>query len=97
MKAAIPFTHIKIHWGEFCGPVERTKIDLPIDDSNKKKEIAVYKYYVQLRGYKPFTLFKCIQTNRWLDNEEIHSSISTHVIHYAKMFIDEFERKHALN
>jgi hypothetical protein len=96
MTATIPFAHIKIHWGEFCGHVERTEIDLPLDDSGDKNETAVYKYYVQLRGYKPFTLFKCTQTNQWLDNDEIHSSISTHVVYYTKMFIDEFERKHAL-
>jgi len=96
MKATIPFTHIKIHWGEFCGHVERAEIDLPIDDSRETKEMAGYKYYVQLRGYKPFTLFKCIKTNQWMDNREIHSSISTHVIYYTKMFIDEYERNDAL-
>jgi hypothetical protein len=96
MKAEIPFAHINIHWGEFCGHVERTEIDLRIDDSGEKKEIAVYKYYIQLRGYKPFTLYKCIETKQWLDKGKIHSSISNHVIYYAKLLIDEFERKHAL-
>ena len=96
MHAVASFVHINIHWGEFCGPVERTELDLPIYDSRRGKEIAVYRYYIQLRGYKPFTLFKCIETNQWLDNGDIHSSISSHVIHYAKMFIDQFESKHAL-
>jgi hypothetical protein len=96
MKTVMSFVHINIHWGEFCGPVERTEIDLPIYDSSREKEITVYKYYIQLRGYKPFSLFKCIDTKQWLDNDEIHSSISGHVIHYAKLFIDQFERKNRL-
>ena len=96
MKAAIHFAHIKIHWGEFCGHVERTEIDLPLDDFGEKNETAVYKYYVQLRGYKSFSLYKCIETKQWLDNGDIHYSISGHVIHYTKMFIDQFESKHAL-
>ena len=76
MKAVSTFVRIYIHWGEFCGPVERTEIDLPLYSSGEEKEIAVFKYYVQLRGYKPFTLYKCIKTKQWLDNREIYSSIS---------------------
>ncbi len=96
MKVVTSFVHINIHWGEFCGPVERTEVDLPIYDFGEKKEIAVYKYHVKLKGYKPFSLFKCLETRQWLDNREIHSSISHHVIYYTKMFIDEFERKNEL-
>jgi hypothetical protein len=92
VKAVSTFVHIYIHWGEFFGPVERTEIDLPLYSSDEEKEIAVFKYYVQLRGYKPFSLYKCIETKQWLD--KIQSP--DHVIHYAKMFIDQFERKHAL-
>jgi hypothetical protein len=96
VKAVSTFVHIYIHWGEFFGPVERTEIDIPLYSSDEEKEIAVFKYYVQLRGYKPFSLYKCIETKQWLDNGDIHYSISGHVIHYAKMFSDQFERKHAL-
>jgi len=96
VKAISTFVHINIHWGEFCGPVERTEIDLPLYHSGAEKEIAVYKYYIQLRGYKPFTLYKCVETKQWLDNREIHASISNHVIYYAKIFIDQFECKNDL-
>ena len=96
MKAVSTFVHIYIHWGEFCGPVERTEIDHHLYSSDEEKEIAVFKYYVQLKGYKPFTLYKCIDTKQWLDNGGIHFSISNHVIHYAKLFIDQFEMKNEL-
>jgi hypothetical protein len=96
VSAVSTFVHINIHWGEFCGPVERTEIDLPLYVSGEGKEIAVFKYYIQLRGYKPFSLYKIIETKQWLDNRDVHSSISNHVIHYAKFFIDQFEAKNEL-
>ncbi len=95
MKVAHSFVHINIHWGEFCGSVERTEKNIPIKDA-EEKETTVYRYHVQLRGYKPFTLFKCIDTNQWLDYSKIHTSISRHVIYYTKKFIDEFEMKNEL-
>ena len=95
MKILHDFVHIKIHWGEFCGLVERTEINVKTNNT-EEKETEVYRYYVQLRGYKPFTLFKCIETNQWLDNTKIHSSISNHVIYYSKKFIEEFEIKNEL-
>ena len=82
---------INIHWGEFCGPVQRTKINfLP---SQKEKSHPLYKYYMQLRGYLPFTLFKDINTKQWIANPVIDPSISNQVIFYTKKFIDDFEMK----
>jgi hypothetical protein len=95
MKTLHDFVHITIHWGEFCGLVERTEINVPIN-KEEEKETAVYRYYVQLRGYKPFALLKCIETHQWLDNDKIHLSISNHVIYYTKKFIEEFEIKNEL-
>ena len=95
MKTLHDFVHIKIHWGEFCGLVERTEINIPINSAGEK-ETAVYRYHVELRGYKPFLLYKCIETNQWLDNAKIHSSISNYVTYYAKKFIEEFEIKNEL-
>ena len=84
---------INIHWGEFCGQVERAEIDLLLPQKEKKISHPLYKYLIQLRGYLPFTLFKDAISKQWAPNHVIDSSISRQVIFYAKKFIDDFELK----
>ena len=85
---------INIHWGEFCGPVERTEIKFPPPVGQEQKEnYPVYKYKMELRGYLPFTLFKNIHSKKWIVDQVIDSSISDHVIFYTKKIIDDFELK----
>ena len=49
---------INIHWGEFCGPVERTEIKFPLVEQEQEENYPVYKYKMELRGYLPFALLK---------------------------------------
>ena len=57
---------INIHWGEFCGPVERTEINFSAPEI-KDKNYPAYNYYITLKGYAPFALLKNIHTiNGWL-------------------------------
>jgi hypothetical protein len=84
---------INIHWGEFCGPVERTEINFPASEIQDKNYPA-YNYCINLKGYVPFALLKNIHTNRWLVNQQIDSSISRQVIFYTKKIIDDFELKY---
>jgi hypothetical protein len=84
---------INIHWGEFCGPVERTEIKFPLFENEQEKSFRVYRYYMKLRGYLPFALFKNILTKKWMANQAIDSSISDQVIFYTKKIIDDFELK----
>jgi hypothetical protein len=84
---------INIHWGEFCGPVERTETNFVSTKKENDKNHPLYKYYMQLRGYLPFTLFKDIITKQWIANPVIDPSISNQVIFYTKKFIDEFESR----
>ena len=87
---------INIHWGEFCGPVERSEIRFPLVEKEPGKSYPVYKYFMELRGYLPFTLFKNIHTKKWIANQAIDASISDQVIFYTKKIIDDFEVKHEL-
>lgn len=80
---------INIHWGEFCGQVQRTEIDSP--QTEKEEAHPFYKYFMQLRGYLPFTLLKDAISKKWIPGPFIDSSISTQVIFYTKKFIDDFE------
>ncbi len=76
---------INIHWGEFCGQVERTEIDLLSSHKEKEESHPLYKYFLQLRGYLPFTLFKDIISKQWVvPNPVTDSSISSQVIFYTK-------------
>jgi hypothetical protein len=75
---------INIHWGEFCGQVERTEIDLLSSHKEKEESHPLYKYFLQLRGYLPFTLFKDIISKQWVPNPVVDPSISRQVIFYAK-------------
>ena len=84
---------INIHWGEFCGPVERTEIKFPLVEQGQEENCPVYKYKMELRGYLPFTLFKNIHSKKWIANQVIDSSISDEVIFYTKKIIDDFELK----
>ena len=91
---------INIHWGEFCGEVERTEIDFLSSHKQKEKHHPFYKYFMRLKGYLPFTLFKDILSKQWISDPVIDASISRQVIFYTKKFIDDFEigqnRKNAL-
>jgi hypothetical protein len=82
-----------IHWGEFCGSVERTEINFPSSKNETKNSYPAFKYDMRLRGYLPFSLFKNIQTKAWVRGYLIDPSISRQVIFYTKKFIDEFEVK----
>lgn len=82
---------INIHWGEFCGTGERTEIHFPQAANQNETRNPVYQYYMQLRGYLPFTLFKNYITKQWKAAAPIDPSISTQVIFYTKKLIDDFE------
>jgi hypothetical protein len=85
---------INIHWGEFCGPVERSEIKFPpLVGQEQKENYPVYKYKMELRGYLPFTLFKNIHSKKWIADHVIDPSISDQVIFYTKKIIDDFELK----
>jgi hypothetical protein len=85
---------INIHWGEFCGPVERSEIKFPpLVGQEQKENYPVYKYKMELRGYLPFALFKNIHTKKWIANQVMDPSISDQVIFYTKKIIDDFELK----
>lgn len=86
---------INIHWGEFCGPVERTKINFSTLEI-KDKNYPAYNYDISLKGYARFALLKNIHTNKWLANPKVDSSISRQVIFYAKKIIDDFEYRNPL-
>lgn len=88
---------INIHWGEFCGEVERTEIDEPSPQSKQVEHHLFYKYKMQLKGYLPFTLFKEKISGQWIANTLVDGSISRQVIFYAKKLIDEFEAKNRLS
>ena len=77
--------------GWICGQVERTEIDLLSPHKEKEESHPLYKYYMQLRGYLPFTLFKDILSKQWIPDPVIDASISRQVIFYTKKFIDDFE------
>lgn len=85
---------INIHWGEFCGQVERTEIDLLSPHKKKEEGHPLYKYFMQLRGYLPFTLFKDIISKQWVPDTVRDPSISRQVVFYTKKFIDDFEVNH---
>ena len=87
---------INIHWGEFCGPVERTEIKFPLVEQEQEENYPVYKYKMELRGYLPFALFKNIYTKKWIADRVIDSSIPDQVIFYTKKIIDDFELKNEL-
>jgi len=82
---------INIHWGEFCGQVERTEIDWLSTHKQKEKSHPLYTYFMRLKGYLPFTLFKDITSKQWIPDPTIDPSISRQVIFYTKKFIDDFE------
>ncbi len=84
--------HIDIHWGEFCGPVERTEI-IFTSQNNNQPNYPAYRYDMKLRGYLPFSLFKNLNTKAWITGCTINSCISSQVISYTKKIIDEFELK----
>ena len=84
---------MNIHWGEFCGSVERTEISFLSPKNELKTGYPAFRYNMNLRGYLPFSLFKNIQTSAWLTGYLINPSISKQVIFYTKKIIDEFELK----
>ena len=84
---------MNIHWGEFCGSVERTEINFLSPKNELKTGYPAFRYNMNLRGYLPFSLFKNIQTSAWLTGYLINPSISKQVIFYTKKIIDEFELK----
>jgi hypothetical protein len=84
---------INIHWGEFCGPVNRTEVEMTAITKQIKNPGTLYKYEIDLRGYLPFALFKNIQTKQWLPMEVAIPHISKQVIFYTKKFVDEYEDK----
>lgn len=85
--------HMNIHWGEFCGPVERTEIIFSPQNKQHQPNYPAFRYDMKLRGYLPFSLFKNIDTKIWVTGCIINSSISNQVIFYTKKIIDEFELK----
>ena len=87
---------INIHWGEFRGAVERTVLNTSLLGEHplvERRDVKypVYKYYLQLKGYLPFSLFKSVETNKWISKRQMDISISPNVVFYSKKFIDEFE------
>ena len=48
---------INIHWGEFCGPVNRTEVEMTAITKQIKNPGKLYKYEIDLKGYLPFALF----------------------------------------
>ncbi len=85
--------HMNIHWGEFCGSVERTEINFSSVKNKLKNSYPAFRYDMKLRGYLPFSLFKNLNTKIWITGCTINSSISNQVIFYTKKIIDEFELK----
>jgi hypothetical protein len=84
---------INIHWGEFCGAVERTQIIFTPRNNKNQPNYPAFRYNMKLRGYLPFSLFKNLDTKAWVTGCSINSSISNQVIFYTKKMIDEFELK----
>jgi hypothetical protein len=85
--------YMNIHWGEFCGSVERTEISFLSPKNELKTGYPAFRYNMKLRGYLPFSLFKNLDTKIWITGCTINSSISNQVIFYTKKIIDEFELK----
>ena len=84
---------INIHWGEFCGQVERTEVDLLSPPRQIAEGHPLYRYFMRLKGYLPFTLFKDVTSKQWIANPVIDPSISRQVVFYTQKFIDDFEGK----
>ena len=87
---------IKIHWGEFIGPVNRTEVKINTTNKETGNTSAFYKYDIDLRGYLPFALFKNIQTSQWVSEKAIHLPVSEQVVFYTKKIVDEYEDKYIL-
>ncbi|QEC66344.1 hypothetical protein FRZ67_03115 [Panacibacter ginsenosidivorans] len=87
---------INIHWGEFIGPANRTEVKANAINKETGNSIALYKYDIDLKGYLPFSLFKNIQTNKWLSPEVIAPEVSKQVIFYVEKIVDEYENKYNL-
>jgi len=87
---------INIHWGEFCGPVERSEVKLAPHGKRRQDNCEAYKYETELKGYLPFALFKNIQTKQWILDQSVDPAISQQVIFYTKKIIDDFESEYKL-